>query len=270
MPTKMNARALITDLLFAEPSAQINTRHFLLASQLFGISDNSTRVALTRLSADGVIESVERGVYRLTDQAKEISKPVANRLGGLNTTREWTGQYLAVHTGGLGRVDRSALNRRERTLHLNGFRELQSDLFIRPDNLEESFDDTLQRLIETGVDASVPMFIIGQFNKSTNKQISKLWDGKALNQRYQKTSQQIQKWLVGFEDLALDVAARESLLIGRQAIPLLMTDPLLPEPFINTVARQQFANDVRSLDQAGYQLWQQFFQSASSLQENTI
>lgn len=114
------------------------------------------------------------------------------------------------------------------------------------------------------------MFIIDQFNKSTNKQISKLWDGKALNQRYQKTSQQIQKWLVGFEDLALDVAARESLLIGRQAIPLLMTDPLLPEPFINTVARQQFANDVRSLDQAGYQLWQQFFQSASSLQENTI
>lgn len=262
MAHKINARSLILDLLFADTTAVMSTRHFLLAASLFAISDNSTRVALTRLSAEGLIESVGRGQYQLTEDAKEISEPVANRAQGLNPTREWSGHYLAVHTGALGRVDRSALNRRERTLRLNGFREVQNDLFIRPDNLTESFTAIEARLFHTGLNSSVPLFIISQFNEATTKKIPGLWDTRALNQRYQKTSQHIQQWLSHYEKLDLDIATRESLTIGRQAIPLLMTDPLLPEPFVDIKLREQFATNVQILDNIGHQLWQQFFQQA--------
>ena len=257
---KINARGLILDLLFADPAAIMSTRHFLMAASLFAISDNSTRVALTRLSAEGLIESVGRGQYQLTEDAKEISQPVANRAQGLNPTRDWTGNYLAVHTGALGRVDRSALSRRERTLRLNGFRELESDLFIRPDNLAEDFAVTETRLLNSGLDSNVPIFMVSQFNDATSKKIPALWDSRALNQRYQKTSQHIQQWLSHYEQLELDIATRESLTIGRQAIPLLMTDPLLPAPFVDTQLREQFASDVQTLDKVGHQLWQQFFQ----------
>lgn len=267
MAHKINARSLILDLLFAEPTVVMNTRHFLQAASLFAISDNSTRVALTRLSAEGLLESVGRGQYRLTENAKEISEPVANRANGPTLTRPWNGSYLAVHTGALGRVDRSALNHRERTLRLNGFRELQNDLFIRPDNLAESFSATEVRLFNTGLDSSVPVFIISQFNDATSKKIPALWDTRALNQRYQKTSQHIQQWLSHYEQLELDIATRESLTIGRQAIPLLMTDPLLPEPFVDTKLREQFAADVQTLDKVGHTLWSQFFQRSANNDE---
>ncbi len=268
MAHKINARSLILDLLFAEPSAVMSTRHFLQAASLFAISDNSTRVALTRLSAEGLLESVGRGQYQLTENAKEISEPVANRAEGLTPTRHWNGGYLAVHTGALGRVDRSALNHRERTLRLNGFRELQNDLFIRPDNLAETFTATETRLFNTGLDSSVPIFIITQFDEATSKKIPALWDTRALNQRYQKTSQHIQHWLSNYENLELDIATRESLTIGRQAIPLLMTDPLLPEPFVDIKLREQFATDVQTLDKVGHRLWGQFFQQVLNAEDS--
>ncbi len=262
MATKNNARVLIMDLLFADPDAAVNSRQFLLAAQLFSISENNVRVALTRLASDGLIESAARGVYRLSAQAKEISEPVANRAQGIKATKPWTGHYLAVHTGMLGRVDRTALKRRERTLRLNGFRELTAELFIRPDNLAEDFEQTREHLINTGLDQRAVMFVASQFDESHRGAIGKLWDKKALNDRYKKTSQHVTSWLALVEDLDIDVAARESMLIGRQAIPLMLTDPLLPEPFVDIALQQQFFSDVQRLDQVGHQLWHQLWQQS--------
>jgi len=260
MATKNNARALIMDLLFADPEAAVNSRQFLLAAQLFDISENNVRVALTRLASDGLIESAARGVYRLSIQAKEISEPVANRAQGIKATKPWTGHYLVVHTGVLGRVDRTALKRRERTLRLNGFRELTSDLFIRPDNLAEDFTQTRDHLVSTGLDPRAVMFVATQFDPVHLGQIGTLWDKKALNDRYKKTSQHVQSWLTMVDELETEVAARESMLIGRQAIPLMLADPLLPEPFVDVALQQQFFSDVQRLDQVGHQLWQKLWQ----------
>lgn len=257
MLIKNNARILIMDLLFADPEIVIHTKQFVIAAQLFGITENNIRVALTRLSSEALIESAGRGIYRLTEGAKEISEPVAHRAGGLKLTTKWAGDYMAVHTGSLGRADRTALKRRERTLRLSGFRELQSDLFIRPNNLAESFESTRTHLIKNGLDASVVMFVATQFDEQSAIGMNALWDKEVLNVRYKKISQQIQSWFNIVDQLELGVAARESLLIGRQAIPLMMTDPLLPEPFIDSALQQQFFNDVKRLDLKGHQLWQE-------------
>jgi phenylacetic acid degradation operon negative regulatory protein len=257
MLVKNNARILIMDLLFADPEIVIHTKQFVMAAQLFGITENNIRVALTRLSSEGLIESAGRGVYRLTLEAKEISEPVVHRTGGLKMTCDWAGDYLAVHTGSLGRADRTALKRRERTLRLSGFRELQSDLFIRPNNFAESLENTRTHLVKNGLDTTVAMFIATKFDDQNTSEVITLWDKEMLNVRYKKISQQIQSWFSIVDQLELGVAARESLLIGRQAIPLMMTDPLLPEPFIDSVLQKQFINDVKRLDLKGHQLWQE-------------
>jgi phenylacetic acid degradation operon negative regulatory protein len=264
MLTKLNARSLILDLLFANPSMVMTTRQIVLAAQLFEIRDNNIRVALTRLSTDGLIESAGRGAYCLSELAQQISKPAMSQSKALKATREWSGQYLAVHTGALGRVDRTALKRRERTLRLNGFRELQADLFIRPDNLAESFDNTRERLLSTGLEAQVVMFVAHDFDEKSQHKIKELWDCHALNTRYQNNSTHIQHWLSTVDELELDTAVRESLLIGRQVIPLLISDPVLPESFIDCAARAQFAANVSRLDQIGHELWQQFYRQSLS------
>ena len=46
--------------------------------------------------------------------------------------------------------------------------------------------------------------------------------------------------------------------LGRETIALLMNDPLLPAPFVNESARNQFAQDVQQLDAIGQKLWKKY------------
>ena len=72
----------------------------------------------------------------------------------------------------------------------------------------------------------------------------------------------IQQWLVTVEQLSLDDAAKESLVLGRQTIAQLMNDPLLPQGFVDVQLREQFALSVLQLDQMGLALWSKFYDGA--------
>ena len=256
---KMNARHLIIDLIMGSDGAPITIRQLLLAANLFDFSENSIRVAVTRLSSDGMIESSARGKYQFTQQWQAWATDMLKRKQGIQATKPWNHDYLAVFTGALGRVDRTALKRRERALRQHGFRELQTGLFIRPDNLAESFDETFKRLILNGLEPDANMFRVSHLDTASSQKVAILWDGESLNHTYANISQKIQAWLARVHECNVEQAARESLLLGREAIPLLTADPLLPPPFIDEAARYQFVQDVQQLDQVGQKLWQQFY-----------
>ncbi|MEE9901551.1 MAG: PaaX family transcriptional regulator, partial [Acinetobacter haemolyticus] len=80
------------------------------------------------------------------------------------------------------------------------------------------------------------------------------------DQNYKKYSQMIQEWLLNVQQLDLEEATKESLLLGRQTISLLMNDPLLPEDFVDVAGRNQFAASVQQLDQTGLALWAKFYE----------
>ncbi|PKF32317.1 PaaX family transcriptional regulator C-terminal domain-containing protein [Acinetobacter proteolyticus] len=257
---KMNARDLIIDLLLGLQGNAISIKQIIIAARLFEISENSIRVAVTRLSSDGVIEALERGIYQFTLQSHEWANVMLNRKHGLKQTKVWNQQYLAVFTGELGRVDRTALNRRERALKHLGFKELEQGIFIRPDNLAISFDQLELELKTSGLESSAKICQISHFDAKTLALIPALWSVQTLNQNYQKYNQMIQNWLATVHQLSLEDAARESLLLGRQTISLLMNDPLLPKDFVDVELREQFAESVRQLDQTGLASWRKFYE----------
>ncbi|ENX57216.1 MULTISPECIES: PaaX family transcriptional regulator C-terminal domain-containing protein [Acinetobacter] len=259
---KMNARDLIIDLLLGLQGRAISIKQIIIAARLFEISENSIRVAVTRLSSDGVIEAIERGVYQFTVQSHEWANVMLNRKHGIKQTKVWNQQYLAVFTGQLGRVDRTALNRRERALKHFGFKELEQGIYIRPDNLVIGFDQLITKLKTSGLESSAKFCQINHFDTETLTTIIELWSTQTLNQNYQKYSQMIQQWLSTVDQLSLEDAARESLLLGRQTISLLMNDPLLPEGFVDVQLREQFAQSVQQLDQTGLDAWQKFYESS--------
>ena len=76
----------------------------------------------------------------------------------------WSGAYCAVHTGALGRSDRTALRRRERALSLLGFRELAPALSVRPDNLVAGLDGVRERLRKLGLEPQAPVFLAQGFS----------------------------------------------------------------------------------------------------------
>lgn len=260
---RSNPRHLIMDLLLAADGQQLSAREAVSACALFGISANSARVTLVRLGNEGLVEGAGRGSYRLGPNALELARDIASWRTREQRLRPWQpGQYLMVHTGALGRSDRAALRQRERALALLGFTELERELFIRPDNIEHDIHAVRDRLYKLGLPRSTCIFVAQDFDSERCAAISTLWNSKGLNDSYRLARKKLEYWLARKDELDLDVAARESFLLGGRAIHQVIFDPMLPEPFADTSERQAFIEIVKSFDSAGREIWRQMHASA--------
>lgn len=253
-----NPRRLILKLLLGAGDAPVSAREAVASCALFGIRDNSVRVALARLSSAGMVEAAGRGTYRLGPQAAELASDVRTWRKVESRVRKWSGAWLAVHCGALARSDRAALRRRDRALELLGFRALDRGLYLRPDNLVGGVSAVRARLYKLGVDDDAAVFVASDFDPTRDAAARALWDGKILTKSYKQSRKQLEKWLVRAPALEIDVAARESFLLGGAAIRQLVFDPLLPDPLIEVAERRAFVDVVVRFDQAGQKIWRKF------------
>jgi phenylacetic acid degradation operon negative regulatory protein len=141
---------------------------------------------------------------------------------------------------------------------LLGLRELEYGLFVRPDNLSSSIDNSRQRLLSLGLEPDAAVFVARQFDDEREHKARQLWNGKALSSAYEQTRQQLESWMARADQLELDQAARESYLLGDKAIRQLVFDPLLPAPLVDTAARAAFTETVLRFDRAGHLIWRNF------------
>lgn len=257
---KITPKKLILDLVLASNDLPLSAKEAVAACGLFDIGETSSRVALTRLLADGLIKSVERGVYQLGPNAIELADEVSARRTIDRTVRAWSGDYITVFTATLGRVDRTALLRRERALKMVGFRELEKGLYIRPDNIDPDLTVVMDQLKYLGVESGAIIARASGFEAAIKSRIQKLWDGDALTRSYRVLSEKLETWMTNADQLPLDKAARESLILGSSAIHQVVFDPLLPEPLVDTKARDNFFKVVRRFDEVGKEIWHQLRQ----------
>lgn len=255
---------LILDLLLALGGQPLAVRHAIRASAVFGISANSLRVTLARLAAQGLIEAVERGAYRLGPAGAGLAEEVATWRTVEQRLRPWQGGYVAVHCGALGRSNRAALRQRERALQMLGFCELERGLHLRPDNIGKDVDDLRQRLHRLGLDNEAAVFQAQHFDAARGARIRRLWDGDALTRAYRDQRRALDDWLQGSAGLALEVALRQSFALGGRAIRHIVFDPLLPEPFVDGAERSAFIAAVHRFDTAGRAIWGRFFEAIAN------
>jgi phenylacetic acid degradation operon negative regulatory protein len=132
----LTARSVVLSTLLGYHPPALPVSALVRVGGLFGIAERTTRVALTRLAADGDVVA-DNGVYRLTErllrrqaQQDEASSP---RL------KEWTGAWeMAIITAPARPLaERVALRK-----SMAGFRlaELREGVWIRPDNLLRPLD----------------------------------------------------------------------------------------------------------------------------------
>lgn len=252
-----NPRSLILNLLLAAEGQPLPARAAIASCALFGMGENSVRVTLARLTAAGLIESAGRGTYRLGPNATGLAAEVGTWRRAGQRLRDWNGGWIAVHVGNLGRSDRVALRARDRALALLGLRELDRGLFVRPDNLEGGVTAVRERLHKLGLDGDAAVFVVRDLDPHRETRARQLWDGAALTRGYQDMSHRLEEWLERATDLEPEVAARESFLLGNEAIRQLVFDPLLPAPLVDTGARQRFSETVLAFDAAGHRIWRQ-------------
>lgn len=253
--TVANPRRFLLKLLFASEGQSLTAREMLAAGEVLGFTPNSLRVALVRLTSEGLIASAARGVYELGPEAVALAEDASHWRAGEQRVRPWSGEWIVVHTGALARTDRTALRRRARVLELVGLREYARGLYLRPDNLASDVVALRARLRQLGLETEASVIVAREFEPAELERIHKLWDGRSLSRQYERTRQQLEKLLTRAEDLETQVAAREVFRAGDDAIRTLIYDPLLPAPLVDVAARAAFTDTVLRFDDAGHRIW---------------
>ncbi|MET0917366.1 MAG: PaaX family transcriptional regulator C-terminal domain-containing protein [Burkholderiales bacterium] len=159
---------------------------------------------------------------------------------------------------GLGRSNRVALRARERALRMLGLGELERGLHLRPDNLVGGVHAIRERLVKLGLEKAAAVFVAKGFDPSRERRARTLWDGRALTRRYRAKSRHLGDWLARSGTLKPQVTARESFLLGNDAIRGLGFDPWLPAPLADVEARHVFVDAVVRFDTAGHAIWKRF------------
>jgi phenylacetic acid degradation operon negative regulatory protein len=256
-------KSLILNLMRAAEGRPVTAADAVTSAALFGIRENSVRVTLVRLAAAGLIESAGRGTYRLGPQATDLAHDLSGWRHSEERVTDWSGAWLMVSTGALGRSDRVALRRRDRALALLGFKALDNSLYVRPDNLKGHAAVARERLHRLGLENSAPVFIATDLDADLDAQARGLWQGQALTDAYIQTRQKLERWLSRWQELELDVAARECYLLGNESIRQLIFDPLLPDPLVDQQVRRDFTQCVLAFDEIGHQIWRRLLPSMS-------
>jgi len=257
------ARQLLFNLLLAANHEVLAASEAVQACALFGISQNNARVALTRLVAEGLLEPAGRAEYRLGSAGRAVGGDVVSWRESERVTRPWDGGWVTVSLAGVARGDRTALRRRERALALVGLRELDTGLFVRPDNFAAGVGGTRERLYSLGLEQEAPVFVARELDAQREAKARGLWDGRALANGYRESMRKLEQSLARLAQLSIPDAAREAFLLGDQGIRQLVFDPLLPEPLVDAGLRSAFAQAVRRYDAAGTQIWARFLRRSA-------
>lgn len=250
-----NPRQLIMKLLSSSPDNELDAAGAIRGGALFDISANNTRVALARLQANGLIETVARGAYTLGSAGQVLGRSVSAWRNAEEQLREWDGSWIAVLTASLGRRDRKALRARERAFALLGLRELETGLCIRPDNLAGGVCRTRERLMTLGLEDNAAVFRMDSLDAGREALACTLWQDESLETGYRHQQQVLLESMARLPGLSDEAAARESYLLGDSAIKRLVFDPLLPAPLVDTACRSDFRATVRRYEEMGQRAW---------------
>lgn len=135
----LTARSVILSVLLGSHPPLLPVRSLVRTAELFGISEGTTRVALSRLVADGDVVA-DRGRYRLSDRL--VARQQRQDEGRIPATQPWRGTW---EMGVLDPSVRSADDRAEAGAEVESLRmvELRRGVWVRPANLRRPWPASL-------------------------------------------------------------------------------------------------------------------------------
>jgi phenylacetic acid degradation operon negative regulatory protein len=220
---------VLASALLGEDPPELPVAHLVHLAGLFGINENRTRVALSRMASAGEVTTEGSGRYRLAGHLLDRQeRQAASRRG---ETRPWRGRWRMAVVIGSGRAaeDRSARRKRLTRARLAERRE---GVWLRPDNIEVGPDLSKDPDVElfTGVPDGDPAALA-----------ARLWD---LG-RWAGRARELARELDGLAPTAPAGLARgfelsASVLRHLQGDPLLPAE-LLPTGWPGSALRQNYA-----------------------------
>jgi phenylacetic acid degradation operon negative regulatory protein len=241
--------SVILDLLRSARTRSYRAGALIDAGALFGFSDNTMRVNLSRLMARGIIESPSRGVYRLSSRTDALNDFVERWRLGESRVRPWaTDTWLFAH----------ALEPTPETcwaLDALGFRRIGGELHARPDNLAMAAHELRGLARGIGLAADVLLINGTPQDADTAGRWSGLWDPHALNRTYADCLNRLQASAQRLPRLPQDQARLECFSLGGEMIHRLAKDPLLPTELADCEVRAALWQAMLDYDRQGKEIW---------------
>lgn len=255
-----STRSVVTELLSVAWSTHqpVPVRLIIDACAIFDFSENSVRVSLVKMRADGLVETPERGLYQLGPAARPVTERVLSWRSVGDRTVDWDGSWVSAFTAHLTRTDRPALGRRTRALRLLGFGEIESGLFVRPNNLVGGVGALRDQLVVLGMEQEAIVGKLDDLNARDYARALELWDGAALVGQYEDLTTELRRSTDHRHELSLRDALREAYLLGREVLWTIALDPLLPEELVPTASRRELIETMTEYNETGTELWRRY------------
>lgn len=214
---KLPARSVVASTLLGTEPPVLPARVLVRAAALFGISEGTTRVALSRMVAAGEL-STEDGMYSLVGP-RLLERQARQATSRRAATKRWRGRWLLAIVTAERRdaSDRSELRERLRAARLG---ELREGVWARPDNIDVVWPEVVAEHCTIVTDAKVDPALADE-----------LWDVAA--------------WMSGANELRRDMhalikpldrgdtsALAPGFIISAAVLRHLQADPLLPDELL--------------------------------------
>ena len=257
---QLSPKNITIDILRIAGATPLPNQVLLEVGQIFGFSANAMRVAINRLMNRGILEKIDTAHYRLSTSSDPISEFVGNWRNAEARIKTWqSDRWLLCHLP--KSPDRSIRMRSIKALHLRGFRQGPDNLWIRPDNLSDSFNDLENHLRQLGLEDHAALIASHKLSTTLSQQWLALWDEPentlAYNQHFPAMTEALIISQHQLAEMPTKDAMTESFRLGSNTIHMLTKDPLLPEQLCDTKNRALLCNAMRAYDDAGRKIWQQ-------------
>lgn len=240
---------MILDLLRSVGQRGHSVRFLVDAGALFGFSENTVRVTLSRLLARELVTSPARGRYRLAARTDARNEFVERWRLGEARVRAWTpGDWLFAQVPAPSPGTGWALD-------ALGFREVRAGLLVRADNLAQSMADLRALGERLGMTPDVLLIRGRPDGDPVPAEWVRVFDPDRLAADYDDLLHRLTESAARLDQLPRDRARLETFRLGGEVLHCLAKDPLLPAQWLDPAPRAALWEAMLAYDAAGKAIW---------------
>jgi phenylacetic acid degradation operon negative regulatory protein len=258
-PSKtLTAKELVIDFLSNRAPREMAARVIVDSAAALGFSEQSIRMALTRLVEEELVLSPARGLYRLAPSGDAMRREVRKWRTITALTQSWSYAWICIYDAPIARSDRAALRRHEQAIRLRGFREFRGGLWLRPANLRVRPAELREELGALGLHRDALVAEIRDLDEDAQAEAMRLWNVKALLASYEVLMRAMESSGRRVERMELADAAGETLVLGRDVVRHINLDPLLPEELMPQQPLRTMVHTMLVYDDKARAIWRRF------------
>jgi len=255
----LSARSVVASTLLGVEPPRLPTRLLVRSGELFGISEGTTRVALSRMVAAGELE-VEGTSHVLAGRLLE--RQARQHASRVPEPHPWDGRWTmaVVVVGARPGPARAELRQATRELHLG---ELREGVWLRPDNLDEGWALRAEGVLDAQCRRfRAELADVGTGETSDATLAAQLWDLDAWAKRADELRAQLDRVALALED-GDTAALAPGFVLSAAVLRHLLADPVLPpELLADDWPGSALRGDYDRYDRAFKARWRDWFRDA--------